>query len=334
MTLAETADAGFFLLGLGGILVALGVQAYRGAFRRWRGRTLYAGYLGPGLLYLGSAFVVLGATLFVPGGETVRNGPVGWVMTAFLALALVLGMAGGLFAFIWMPRVLRPTWVREVEGNAPEEAPAGPLPEWTFAVLDSEVPSEAGPVDLSLSKGPRLGRRGLDYLDRISYHDRRAWKRVGSSAAELVGAGLAEFDGAPTSAGLLLTLPRRAGKPILRISTDDAGRPRELSLFRSAEFDYAIWTEGELFRVDALPHSAVPMAIIGWLHSHAETNGWNFIRGTNELMGSFVPLEGSVREVTSLRPGTAVSAAPLLDSGAFLQRVTAIVDGSHRGASA
>lgn len=333
MTVADTADAGFFLLGLGGLLVALGIQAYRGAFRRWRGRTLYAGYPGPGLLYLGAAFVVLGATLFVPGGETVRNGPVGWVMTAFLALALVLAVAGGLFAFIWMPRVLRPTWVREVEGNAPAEAPVGPLPEWTFAVLESEVPSEAGPVDLSLSKGPRLSRRGLDYLDRISYHDRRAWKLAGTSATELVGADLAEFDGAPTSAGLALTQPRRSGAPILRISTDDDGRPQELSLFRGHGFDYAIWTEGDGYRVDALPQADVPAAIIGWLHSHAETNGWNIIRGTNELMGSFVPHEGSVREMTALPPGSAVSAAPLLDSGAFLQRVSAIVDGSYRRAS-
>ncbi|MGP5219325.1 hypothetical protein [Arthrobacter rhombi] len=333
MALAETTDAGFFLLALGVILVALGIQAYRGAFRRWRGRTLYAGYLGPGLLYLGAALVVLGAFLLVPGGETVRNGPVGWVMAAVLTLVLVLGMAEGLFAFIWMPRALRPAWVRDVEGNATGGAPAGALPKWTFAALDSEVPSAAGPVDLSLSKGPRLGRRGLDYLERISYHDRRAWKRAGSSATELVGAGLAESDGAPTSAGLVLTSPRRVGKPVLRISTDDAGRSRELSLFQSAEFDYAIWTEGNLFRVDALPHSAVPMAIIDWLGTHAETNGWNFIRGQSRLLSSYVPDDGAVREVTGLPVGTAVSAAPVLDAGAFLKRVGAMVEGTSEGAS-
>lgn len=262
-----------------------------------------------------------------------RNGPLGWAATACLALVLVLAVAGVLFTFIWMPRALRPHGVLEVEGDATDGTPAGPLPEWTFAVRNPAALSRTEMVDLSLSEGPRLGQRGVDYLDRISYHDQKAWGRAGERAAALVATDLTEADGAPSPTGLALTQPRCSGAPILRISTDDDGRPQELSLFRRHGFDYAIWTEGDGYRVDALPHSAVPTTIIAWLNTHAETNGWNFNRGTNELMGSCAPHEGAVREMTGLPPGTVVSAALLLDSGALLQRVRAIVDGSYRGAS-
>lgn len=328
-----TVGAGVILVVLGALLVYLGVRAYRGTFRRWRGRTAYAGYLGPGLLYLGAALALLGLVLFIPGGDEVRNGPLGVIAAVLFGAAFIGGLAGGTFAFVWMPRFLRPRWVRQVEGDATEGvSPGAPLPEWTWAIRRESVaqdPRDGGRADavepgveLSASRGPRLERRGLDYLDRISFHDRRAWARAGASCGQLVDAGLAEPDGAPTPAGLALTQPRRAGAPILRVTTDHAGEPLELSLFRAPKFSYAIWVEAGTYRVDALDHRDVPGAVISWLHSHRESSGWNFIRGTHELLGSFAMVDGVVHDVTAMPEGTAVREGQALDDGDLFRRVS------------
>ncbi|MBM6620304.1 tetraspanin family protein [Micrococcaceae bacterium RIT802] len=331
--LPDTADAAFLLLAVGIVLVILGVSAYRGSFRRWRGRTLYAGYLGPGLLYLGSALALGGLVLFLPGGDEVRNGPIGILATFIFGAAFILGVAGGVFAFVWMPRFLRPQWVREVEGDIGDDALArARLPEWTLAARrEAGVREGRGEgnddvserrAELSASLGPRLDRRGLDYLDRLSFHDRRAWARAGASGGELVSAGLAGPDGAPTGAGLALTQPRRSGAPILRITTDHDGERLELSLFRAPEFDYAIWSEAGSYRVDALAHEDIPDAIISWLSRYRESTGWDFIRGTHELLGSFAVVDGMDHEVTGLPEGSAVRDGRVLDADRLRQRVT------------
>lgn len=333
-----TVGVGVVLVIVGALLTYLGVRAYRGTFRRWRGRTLYAGYLGPGLVYLGGALALIGLVLFLPGGEAARNGPIGVLATFMFGAAFLLGVAGGIFAFVWMPRFLRPRWVRQVEGDMRDSGQGmAALPGWTMAArrrvgtrdgrTEDSDDVEGPPATLSASLGPRLDRKGLDYLDRLSFHDRRTWARVGASGAELVSAGLAGPDGAATDAGLALTQPRRAGAPILRITTDHDGEPLELSLSRAADFDYAIWSEAGSYHVDALAHEDVPGAIISWLQQHRESTGWNFVRGTHELLGSFAVVEGVVHEVTGLSEGAAVRDGSVLDGERLRQRITDLVAG-------
>lgn len=129
--------AGVFLVG-GLLLLILGINAYRGVYRGWLVRSsIFQGYLGPGLLYVGIGALMIGSTPVV--SVLAGNGPTWMSGATFVVLffgGILAVITGFFFAQMGMPARLRPGWVREVEGlpaqpGAPEPVASELAPAWS-----------------------------------------------------------------------------------------------------------------------------------------------------------------------------------------------------------
>lgn len=96
-------------------MVLAGWRAYSGRWRRW---LAYGGlipgvrsYPGLGFLYGGTAFVLAPAAAWLAGAGAPK------AVVAAMVIPAIVGMLISLLSLAWLPRFMRPAWVRATEQN-------------------------------------------------------------------------------------------------------------------------------------------------------------------------------------------------------------------------
>lgn len=207
---------GFFLVLLlaGATALLWGIRCYRGQWRPWNRVRAYPGaamaYLGVGLLFFAAAcWVSLVADAF--GAHATPEGT--WWQTLFTALAgagVLVFIVGLVFSRWWMPAVLRPRWVRELEGLSPitnDDGSPAQLPAWTAARRGQT---------LARSEGPLLGAEAADLMWR-NYTVRVPMGKPGGPSQTLSEFSLIASDGRATPSALLLMHPLRTPLAVVQV---------------------------------------------------------------------------------------------------------------------
>lgn len=106
---------GLISLGAGVIMILCGINAYRGRWRKWLQPGLIPAvdsYVGLGLLYGGIGFAVAPLAALLADSNSPKP------VTALVAVVAIGGILLWLLSTAWLPRFMRPRWVKVKQGSA------------------------------------------------------------------------------------------------------------------------------------------------------------------------------------------------------------------------